>query len=105
MSPVETCLQITDALSYLEAVGLVHCGVSSHSIVMTTVNVAKLGLMERTVRAGEIPLEPPEFLYNWTSPEILLYEAEWTTLIGPGPSSLCSDWLLCQLSYAIKTQL
>ena len=82
VSPVETCLQITDALSYLEGLGLVHSGVSSHSIVMTTVNVAKLGLMERTVRAGEIPPEPLEFLFNWTSPEILLYEAEWSTIIG-----------------------
>ena len=51
-----------------------HGGVSSHSVVMTTVHVAKLGMMERTVRRGELPAAPPEFLFNWTSPEILLFD-------------------------------
>ena len=40
---------------------------------MTTV---KLGLMERTVKRGKIPTAPPEFLYNWTSPETLLFDDE-----------------------------
>ena len=73
---METCLQVTDALSYLAARDLVHGGVSSHSVIMTTVHVAKLGLMERTVRRGELPPQPPEFLYNWLSPEILLLDDE-----------------------------
>ena len=95
VSPEETCLQITDALSYLENLGLVHGGVSSHSVVMTTVNVAKLGLMERTVRAGEIPPAPPEFLFNWTSPEILLLEDEVAARQDDVFGLCCVLWELC----------
>ena len=95
VSPVETCLQITDALSFLEGLGLVHSGVSSHSIVMTTVNVAKLGLMERTVRAGEIPPAPPEFLFNWTSPEILVYEDEVAAREDDVFGLCCVLWEIC----------
>ena len=72
VSLIDICLQITDALLYLEDQDLVHSSVSSHAVQMVSLNIAKLGMMERVVMEDEDAYPPPESLYNWTSPEILL---------------------------------
>ena len=61
-----------DALPYLSERGLVHSSVSSHAVLMVNSTLAKLGMFERMVEEGEDLSPPPDILYPWSSPEILL---------------------------------
>ena len=66
----DVCLQVTEALIYLYDRDLVHGSVSSHAVQMLTPGIARLGMLERTVEEGDQVQQPPQTLYNWTSPEI-----------------------------------
>ena len=72
ISVIDVALQVVDALLYLNERGRVHSSVSSHAVLMVNTTVAKLGMFERMVEEGEDVRPPPDTLYPWTSPEILL---------------------------------
>ena len=70
---MEICLQVTDALIYLEDRDVVHRVVSSHAVQVTTLaGQVKLGMLEAAVRAGQHAMRPLDTkLYNWLGPELL----------------------------------
>ena len=72
ISVIDVSLQVVDALLYLSERGLVHSSVSSHAVLMVNSTQAKLGMFERMVEEGEDLSPPPDILYPWTSPEILM---------------------------------
>ena len=74
---VDLLLQVTDGLMFLAGRGLVHRAVTSHAVQMVSSGVAKLGMLELTVREGVVVSRPGDTgwqcLYNWLSPEVLMW--------------------------------
>ncbi|XP_069021124.1 uncharacterized protein tex14 isoform X2 [Embiotoca jacksoni] len=71
-------LQVCEGLRYLHSAGLVMRGLSSHSVVLTELTVAKLtglGFMvlsskDASVKPSLYPVLPPS-LYRWAAPEVI----------------------------------
>ena len=57
---VEILLQVTDGLMFLAGRGLVHRAVTSHAVQMVNKRVAKLGMLETTVREGMVVSRPAD---------------------------------------------
>ena len=92
---------MTDALLYLDTMGLVHGSVSSHAVQLVAGGVAKVSLLERTVAECEPLQPPPACLYNWTSPEILLAVAGRAELVALAENDVYS---LCCLLWEMVTR-
>ena len=77
----EMIIQIVDAIAFVHSHNLIHCAVSSHSIVLTNNGQAKLSCFEYTmednsaaVRTSGFATADPHYsvLRHWLAPEVLL---------------------------------
>ena len=63
---------------FLAERGLVHRAFTSHAVQLVSSGVAKLGMSEMMVREGMVVSMPGDIgwqcLYNWLSPEVLMWE-------------------------------
>ena len=96
---VDILLQVTDGLMFLAGRGLVHRAVTSHAVQMVNKRMAKLGMLEMTVREGMVVSRPADTgwqcLYNWLSPEVLLSEECVAQQESDVYSLCCLVWELC----------
>jgi serine/threonine protein kinase len=96
---VDILLQVTDGLMFLAGKGLVHRAVTSHAVQMVSRRVAKLGMLEMTVREGDVVARPADTgwqcLYNWLSPEVLVREKCVARQASDVYSLCCLIWELC----------
>ena len=96
---VDILLQVTDGLMFLAGRGFVHRAITSHAVQMINKGVAKLGMLEVTVKEGKVVSRPLDTgwqcVYNWLSPEVLLTEQSIARKEGDVYSLCCMMWELC----------